>query len=78
MRCRSNSANPPSTVTITRPCGVVVSAHWSESDLKLAPALPMASNVLSKSLVERVLLMRSMVLSADKGTEASLIDVKNT
>jgi hypothetical protein len=24
------------------------------------------------------LLMRSMVLSADKGTEASLIDVKNT
>jgi len=62
MRCRSNSANPPSTVTINRPCGVVVSAHWSESDLKLAPALPMASNVLS----------------TDKGTEASLIDVKNT
>jgi hypothetical protein len=29
---RSNYANPPSTVSISRPCAVVVSAHVSPSD----------------------------------------------
>ena len=29
---RSNSAKPPSTVSMSRPCGVVVSAHVSFSD----------------------------------------------
>jgi hypothetical protein len=31
---RSNSANPPRTVSISRPAGVVVSAQGSVSDLK--------------------------------------------
>ena len=35
---RSNSASPPRTVSINRPCGVVVSAQVSASDLKPAPA----------------------------------------
>src|SRR5262245_25247834 len=34
---RSNSAKPPSTVNISRPCGLVVSAQASLSDLKPAP-----------------------------------------
>src|ERR1035441_662265 len=37
LRSFSNSANPPSTVTISRPCAVVVSAHASPSERK--PAL---------------------------------------
>jgi hypothetical protein len=36
---RSNSARPPSTVNIKRPCVVVVSAHASPSDRKLATML---------------------------------------
>ena len=50
---RSNSARPPSTVSISRPCGVVVSAQASPSDLNAAPVLPTASRILSKSLVLR-------------------------
>jgi len=53
MRWRSNSASPPSTVTINRPCGVVVSAQASLSDLKLAPRSEIVASVLSKSLVDR-------------------------
>src|SRR6476619_6537294 len=53
IRWRSNSASPPRTVSINRPCGVVVSAQGSPSDLKLAPASPIVARVLSKSLVER-------------------------
>ncbi len=34
---RSNSAKPPRTVSISRPCGLVVSAQVSLSDLKPAP-----------------------------------------
>jgi hypothetical protein len=49
---RSNSAKPPSTVNISRPCGVVVSAHLSVSDLKPAPALAIMSRILSRSRVD--------------------------
>jgi hypothetical protein len=52
-RWRSNSARPPSTVSIRRPCGVVVSAQGSPSDLKLAPAYAIASRLFSRSRVER-------------------------
>src|SRR5262249_13027847 len=48
INSRSNSARPPSAVSISRPCGVVVSAQASPSDLKSAPALPTASRMLSK------------------------------
>ena len=34
---RSNSASPPSTVSINRPCGVVVSAQASERPEARAP-----------------------------------------
>ena len=37
INSRSNSASPPSTVSIRRPCAVVVSAHVSCSERKLAP-----------------------------------------
>jgi hypothetical protein len=49
----SNSAKPASTVTISLPCGVVVSAQVSASERKPAPTLPIASSVLSRSLVLR-------------------------
>ena len=53
IRCLSNSARPPKTVSINRPCGVVVSAQASPNDLERAPASAIAARVLSKSLVER-------------------------
>ena len=37
INSRSNSARPPRTVSISRPCGVVVSAQVSRSDLNPAP-----------------------------------------
>jgi hypothetical protein len=37
ISARSNSARPPKTVSISRPCAVVVSAQASASDLKPAP-----------------------------------------
>jgi hypothetical protein len=49
----SNSARPPRTVDTNRPCGVVVSAQWSASERKPAPAFPTASMTFSKSLVDR-------------------------
>ena len=57
-RISSNSARPPKTVSISRPCGVVVSAQVSDDDLNVAPALAMASRMLSKSRVERASLSR--------------------
>jgi hypothetical protein len=39
----SNSARPPRTVNINPPCGVVVSAQWSASERKPAPAFPTRS-----------------------------------
>jgi hypothetical protein len=45
---RSNSASPPNTVSISRPCAVVVSAHASLSDLKPAPALAITSRMFRR------------------------------
>jgi hypothetical protein len=42
---RSNSARPPSTVSINRPYGVVVSAHVSARERKPAPFRAMVSSV---------------------------------
>src|SRR2546427_4687729 len=50
---RSNSAKPPRTGSIRRPCGVVVSAQASPGDLKPAPVAVMAASVLSRSRVLR-------------------------
>ena len=46
IKVRSNSASPPRIVSISLPCGVVVSAQVSASERKHAPALATASNVL--------------------------------
>jgi hypothetical protein len=47
IRSRSNSASPPSTLSIKRPCAVVVSAHASARD-RNPPSLPViAARVVS-------------------------------
>src|SRR5215813_8426158 len=46
---RSNSAKPPRTVSISRPCAVVVSAHVSLSERKPAPRFPISSSTLSRA-----------------------------
>ena len=53
MSSRSNSANPARTVSISRPCGEVVSAHESRRERKPAPRSPTAARVLRRSLVDR-------------------------
>ena len=50
---RSNSASPPSTVSINRPCGVVVSAHASPSERNPAPAFAIVSRMFKRSRVDR-------------------------
>jgi hypothetical protein len=50
---RSNSANPPRTVSINRPCAVVVSAHVSPRDRNPALRSVIAARVLSRSRVDR-------------------------
>src|SRR5262249_34128139 len=67
---RSNSARPPRTVSNSLPCGVVVSAQASASDLKLAPALATASRMLSKSLVDRA--SRSSRVTTSRSPASSL------
>ena len=54
---------PPRTVSISRPCDVVVSAQLSLSDLKPAPILATQSRMLSKSRVERASLSRRIIIS---------------
>jgi hypothetical protein len=53
IKSRSNSANPPSTVSINRPCDVLVSAHVSPSDLKPAFLAVIAASVFKRSRVDR-------------------------
>ena len=53
IRSRSNSARPPSTVSINLPCAVVVSAHASANERKPAPAFAIASMMLRRSRVDR-------------------------
>ena len=45
IRSRSNSASPPSTVSMSRPCEVVVSAHGSVSDRNPALRSAIAASV---------------------------------
>jgi hypothetical protein len=53
INSRSNSARPPSTVSISRPCAVVVSAHVSCSERKPAPLPVIDASVFKRSRVER-------------------------
>ena len=50
---RSNSEIPPNTVSMRRPCGVVVSAHVSDRLLNPAPAFAIVSSMFSRSRVLR-------------------------
>src|SRR6266566_4669799 len=52
IKSRSNSASAPSTASIKLPCGVVVSAQLSLSDLKPAPRSAIATITLSRSRVD--------------------------
>jgi hypothetical protein len=56
---RSNSAKPPSTVSIRRPCGLVVSAQVSFNERKPAPRLDTASMTFRRSRDERASRSRS-------------------
>jgi hypothetical protein len=53
IKCRSNVARPAKIVIINSPCGVVVSAQLSASDLNLAPAFEIVSRMLRRSRVDR-------------------------
>src|SRR3984893_10653041 len=53
IKSLSNSARPPSTVSIKRPCDVVVSAHVSPRDLKPAFLAVIAASVFNRSRVDR-------------------------
>jgi hypothetical protein len=48
IKLRSNSANPPNTLSINRPSGVVVSAHASDSDRKPAFRFDTASSTFRR------------------------------
>jgi hypothetical protein len=50
---RANSAKPPSTMSMRRPCSVVVSAHVSPSDRNPAPLPVTVARVLSRSRVDQ-------------------------
>jgi hypothetical protein len=67
---RSNSANPPRTVT-NRPWGVVVSAQASASDLKVAPASPTTANTFSRSLVDRASLSSRVTVNVSPGPSSA-------
>ena len=54
IKSRSNWARPPSTVSIGRPCEVVVSAHASPSEPKPACLLVIAASVLNTRRPQRV------------------------
>jgi hypothetical protein len=53
INSRSSSAKPPSTVSINRPCAVVVSAHTSARDRNSASLPLIDARVLRRSRVER-------------------------
>jgi predicted nucleotide-binding protein len=53
---RSNSAKPPRTVSISLPCGVVVSAQASLSDLKPTPRFAIARRATGGKRVSQALL----------------------
>ena len=75
FRNADERAKPPSTVSIRRPCGVVVSAQVSLSDLKPAPRLPISSSTLSRSRVDLASRssMRSMIQTAGNSFAARSI-----
>ena len=72
IRSRSNSASPPSTVSISRPCDVVVSAHASPSDRKPAFLPVMAARVFNRSRVDRASRSSRVTISTSPASSASI------
>ena len=71
---RSNSARPPSTVSISRPCGVVVSAQVFSTERKPAPDLAKASRTFNRSRVDLARRSRreTMITSPESSARSSL------
>ena len=65
------AARPPSTVSIRRPCGVVLSAQGSLNDLNAVPAFAIASRVLLLLLSARVACSGSISLEGRVGLPPS-------
>jgi len=63
INSRSNSASPPRTVNIRRPCAVVVPAHVSLRDLNPAFFAVIAASVLRRSRVDRARRSRRVTIS---------------
>ena len=69
---RSNSAKPPRTVSTSRPCGVVVSAHVSASDRNPALRSVTAASVLRRPRVERARRSSLVTTSTSPGSSAAI------
>ena len=72
---RSNSASPPSTVSMSLPCGVVVSAQASPRDVNPAPFSVMEASVFNRSRVLRASRSSRVTISTSRpvsiiGTES--------
>ena len=65
---RSNSAKPPRTVSISLPCGVVVSAQASFRLRKPALCSPTVAKTFNKSRVDRARRSRRVTISTSSGS----------
>jgi hypothetical protein len=71
INSRSNSARPPSTVSMSRTGGVVVSAQASPSERKVARRSATAARTFSRSRVERANRSRRVTRSTSPTTSAA-------
>src|SRR5262249_23238349 len=72
IKCLSNSASPPNTVTISFPCALVVSHQGSPNDLNVAPASAIAAKLLSKSRVDLASLSSLQTTSVSPAANAAI------
>jgi len=72
IRSLSNSASPPSTVNISRPCDLVVSAHVSPSERKPAFLAVIAARVFNRSRVDLASRSSRVTISTSPGSSASI------
>jgi hypothetical protein len=76
INSRSNSAKPPRTVSIRRPCAVVVSAQVSPRDRNPAFFPVIAARVLSRSRVDRA--RRSSLVTMSTSPASSWSSVRRS
>jgi hypothetical protein len=72
IRSRSNSASPPSTVSISRPCAVVVSAQASPKERNPALLPVIAASVFSRSRVDRASRSSRVTISTSPASSAAM------